>query len=363
MKFRGKRCLAGAVVALMALGSAACGGESGAEKTGPPRIAFVLATTELSFAVAMADGFRAGAARVGGVTVDVTGPPIVDGAKQLQMLHEAKQLQMLHEAERTAKDGISVFTLTPDVASPAMADAVEADIPMIAVDNPPMSTTGVKLFVGNDNYQLGRLLAREVVAKLPSGAGVDGKVVIGNNAPGVDVLDKRAKGMRDELKEKLPGVTVLGPFDTKQEIAANLAAWRTLVSANKDAIAFLGTGDADGFNLATIRRERKATWPAGAFDIDPKSLKAVKSGDLVLVSPEHFLKGEVAGWLQAQHAKSGEPLPEGWVYIPGLAVNSANIDAVLARQASAESIAKAVAGQLDTIIGDSGRLRKLSEVS
>jgi ribose transport system substrate-binding protein len=334
----------------MAFGPAACG-DKGAGGAGTPRIAFVLATTKLSFAVAMADGFRAGVSRVGGVTADVVGPEIVDGAQQLQMLQQA---------QKTATGGISVFTLTPDVLSPAMADAVEADIPVIAVDNPPMTTTGVKLFVGNDNYELGRSLAREVIAKLPAGA--TGKVVIGNNAPGVKVLDRRAKGMRDEFTGKLPGVEVLGPFDTKQEVAANLAAWKTLTTANKDAIAFLGTGDADGWNLAAIRRERKATWVAGAFDLDPKALEAVKAGELVLVSPEHFLKGEVAGRLQATHARSGDPLPKGWLYIPGLAVNSRNIDAVRARQQSAESIAKAVSGQVDTILTDPGYFRKMSDL-
>jgi ribose transport system substrate-binding protein len=352
MKFR---LFWGTVAVLLAFGTAACGGDSdgaGAGEGGTPKVAFVLADTKLSFSVAMADGFRAGAKRVSGVEAEVTGPDIVDGQKQLQMFQEVA---------KTAKDGISVFTLTPEVIAQTLADTVKAGIPVIAVDNPPLSTSGVKLFVGNDNYELGRMLAREAITKLPPKA--TGKVVIGTNAPGVKVLDRRAKGMRDQFKESLPGVKVLGPFDTKQEVSANLAAWKTLTTVNKDAIAFLGTGDADGWNLATIRRERKATWVAGAFDLDPKSLSAVKAGELVLVSPEHFLKGEVAGWLQAQHAKDGEPLPQGWIYIPGLAVNAGNIDDVMDRQTSAEATSQAVSAQVDMILGDSSYLRKLSDIS
>jgi ribose transport system substrate-binding protein len=340
----------GAVAVFLVLGQAACG-DKGGSGSGTPHVAFVLANSQLSFATAMADGFRAGVNRVGGVTVEITGPDIVDGQKQLQMLQEAA---------KTAQDGISVFTLTPEILAQTLAESVERGIPVIAVDNPPLSTSGIKLFVGNDNYELGRALAREVIAKLPAGAA--GKVVLGTNAPGVKVLDRRAKGMSDEFKQKLPGVRVLGPFDTKQEVPANLAAWRTLTTVNKDALAFLGTGDADGWNLAAIRRERKATWVAGAFDLDPRSLTAVKAGELVLVSPEHFIKGEVAGRLQAQHAKDGEPPPEGWFYIPGLPVNSANIDAVMARQAGVDATAKAVSAQVDTILGDASYRRKLSEV-
>ena len=184
--------------------------------------------------------------------------------------------------------------------------------------------------------------------------------MIGTSVPGAKVLDRRVRGIRDELQAKLPGVTVQGPFDTKTSAQPNLASWQTLTAVNKTALAFLGTGEVDGPNLAQIRRATKARWVAGAFDLPPKSLAAVKSGDLVLVSPEHFLKGEVAGRLQAQHAKDGEPLPEGWLYIPGLAVNSTNIDSIMARQANAESTAKAVASQLDTILGDKSYLRKMS---
>jgi ribose transport system substrate-binding protein len=341
----------GVVAVLIVLGQAACGDNGGSGKDGPPHVAFVLANSQLSFATAMADGFRTGVGRVGGVTVEVTGPDIVDGQKQLQMLQEAV---------KTAQDGVSVFTLTPEILAQALAESVRQGIPVIAVDNPPLSTSGIKLFVGNDNYELGRALAREVIAKLPAGAA--GKVVLGTNAPGVKVLDRRAKGMRDEFKQALPAVKVLGPFDTKQEIPANLAAWRTLTTVNKDALAFLGTGDADGWNLAAIRRERRAAWVAGAFDLDPRSLTAVRAGELVLVSPEHFIKGEVAGRLQARHAKDGEPPPEGWFYIPGLPVNSANVDAVIARQASVEATAKAVSAQVDTILGDPSYLRKMSAV-
>src|SRR6185437_202715 len=162
-------------------------------------------------------------------------------------------------------------------------------------------------------------------------------IVIGTTAPGVPVLDRRVDGMRDRLHQRLPAVSVVGQFDTKQEVASNLAAWKLLARANPDALAFLGTGDADGWHLAEIRRSTHAKWLAGAFDLDPRSLQAVKDGDLLLVSPEHYLKGAIAGRLQAEHAKTGKALPKGWIYTPGLAVTPANIDEIIARQASPAS--------------------------
>jgi ribose transport system substrate-binding protein len=308
------------LVAITAL--AACSSGSAADQ-GPRKVAFVVANSQLNFAKEMSAGFRAGVAAVGGVDQTVTGPDIEDGAKELQIFQELT---------KSYRSGISVFTLAPDLFVEPLAAARHSGIPLIAVDNPAPPASGVQLFIGNDNYELGRILADQVIGRLPAGA--KGTVIIGTTTPGVPVLDRRADGMRDRLTERLPGVKVVGPFDTKHEVASNLAAWKLLVQANPDALAFLATGDADGWHLAQIRRSTHGKWLAGAFDLDPRSLQAVKDGDLVLVSPEHYLKGAIAGRLQAEHARTGKALPKGWIYTPGLAVTPANIDEIITRQAS-----------------------------
>jgi ribose transport system substrate-binding protein len=206
----------------------------------------------------------------------------------------------------------------------------------------------VSLFVGNDNYELGKMLAREVIARLPANA--SGEVIIGTTTPGVPVLDLRAKGIRDELHDRLPRITVRGPFDTKQDVVANLACWKVLVQTNPNALAFLGTGDADGWNLAAIRKDTHGRWLAGAYDLDPRSLQAVKDGNLLLISPEHFVKGAVAGWLLAQHAAKGTALPTGWIMTPGLAVTTSNVDEITARQVSVEVRAAWFAKQIQDIV-------------
>ena len=324
---------------------------SGAQDSGPPDIALVVANAELNFSIEMAEGYQAGVARVGGVNATVTGPGIVDGSQQLEMFEELVS---------RADDGISIFTLTPEILAEPIAEAVNDGVPIIAVDNPPPAGSEVTLFIGNDNRELGRMLADLAIAELP--AGTTGKIVIGSPDPGAKVLELRAKGIRERIEQRLPGAAVLGPFDTAQDTSANEAAWRALVKANPDAVAFLGTGDADGWNLSSIRAQAGGRWVAGAFDLDARSLAAVKAGDLVLVSPEHFVKGAVAGRLQAEHAKSGAALPSGWLYIPGLPVNQENIDAVRARQHSPETTAREVTPRIDQILTDTSYLRSLAEV-
>lgn len=319
----------------------------------PPVIAVIVPNLDLNFSQEVSTGFQAAATGVGGVQVEVVGPDIVDGPRQVQMLRDLLGRSV---------DGITLFTLAPDLFRDPLAQAQAQGIPMIAVDNPLPVGSGAPLFIGNDNVELGKLLADQVIAQLPADAG--GTVVIGNSAPGTLVLDRRVDGMRQQFGARRPGIRVLGPFDTKQEVSANLTAWRTLVAANPGALAFLGTGDADGWNLAAIKTATRAPWRAGAFDLDPRALAAVKNGDLVLVSPEHYLMGALAGRLQARTATSGAELPHGWLYVPGLAVTQQNVEQIQARQASATARSAAVAGQLDAILDHpSEYLRPLDEVS
>jgi ribose transport system substrate-binding protein len=320
--------------------------------TGTQKVGFSVPNTQLNFSIEMIEGFRSGVRAVGGVEDVVVGPPIVDGAQQVQ------QFQALM---RDTPAGISVFTLSPELFVAPLSTAAGNGIPLIAVDNPPPAASKVPLFVGNDNHQLGELLADEAVKLLAPDA--TGTIIIGTSSPGVPVLDHRATGIRDGIRRQRPAITVLGPFDTKQDVPANLAAWQALVRANPRALAFLGTGDADGFNLARIRQETQGTFVAGAFDLETDSLAAVKRGDLVLVSPEHFVKGAVAGRLQARRAKEGEALPEGWLYTPGLAVTPANIDEIMARQASPEAKGAWFAHHVETILTDGSYLRPMDQVT
>jgi ribose transport system substrate-binding protein len=333
----------------LVLGATACTSSQAASSR--PNVVFLSANTQLNFSLEMAAGYRFGVDSVGGVDEQVAGPDIVDGPKQAQIFQ-----QLI----KTNKDGISVFSLTQDLLVDDYHQASKDGIPIVAVDNPPSADSKVRTFVGNDNRLLGRMLADQVIAKLPAGA--TGTIVLGTSSPGALVLDRRADGIRAELQKKLPGVTVLGPFDTKQDVANNLDAWNVLVSANPSALAFLGTGDADGWNLAAIRQRTHGTWLAGAFDLDPRAMQAVKSGDLLLVSPEHYIKGAVAGYLQAEQAKNGARLPTGWVFTPGLDVTPANIDAIMAREASPAAKDAWFAPEVDQILHHiSASLRPLNQ--
>jgi ribose transport system substrate-binding protein len=317
-----QRCVMVALSLVLVLGTVGC--DTAANSAERPRVGFVVKRTQGSFAQEMIHGFTAGAQSVGSVEITVTGPPTQDGNKEVELVKELSG---------TVTGGIAVAASEPALIAPTLADTVHKGVPVISVDVKPAPGTGIRLHIGNDNYELGRLLAEQAADRLPPNS--VGKIILGNTAPGLPALDQRAKGIRDQLAKMLPSVRVIGPFDTQRDPAANLDAWQRLVVANPDAVAFLGTGDSDGYNLASIRSRTKGHWLAAGFGVDPKTLQAIKDGNLfATVSPEHFVKGALAGWLLAERVTGRRALPEGWLYTPGLTITTANLNDIIRRQES-----------------------------
>jgi ribose transport system substrate-binding protein len=330
-------------------------GGCGAAKTSddPLTIGFLAQNNSRDFSREMSEGFRAGAAIAGGVQAEITGPDTHDGLKQVELLRNL--------AER-AKGGIGVSAVAPELVAEPMAQVVEQGIPVMAVAGGQVAPgSGVKLMIENDSFELGTLLADATADRLPPDA--TGKVVIGSNSPAMPALDQRALGMRSRLAERLPKLQVIGPLDTGRDQTANLATWQRLADANPDALALLGAGDVDAINLAAVHAQKNAKWLAAAFSIDQKALQGVKEGHLfATISAEHFLKGAVAGWMLAQHAKSGRKLPEGWFVAPGLLVQASNVDEIIHRQSGDATRLEAARPQIDALTANSMKyLRPLDQ--
>lgn len=318
------RALSGTLALCLAL-TAAC--SSGGAGDDIPKIGFSLATTDLDFAQEMAAGGKYANDVVGDVDLQISAPNQID---------PPAQVKLFGDLGRTAPDGIAIEDLAPELFVRPLADLAARNIRLVGVDTVPAPGSNVGLYIGNDNRAAGRALAEEAIRRLPAGA--TGEVVLGTSNPGVPVLDERANGMKDAFTEKLPGVKVLGPFETKNDPAVNFDIWNGLVKAHPKALAFLGTGDADSYNLAKAKQTNGGSYLSAAFDLDAKALQAVKDGtNFAVMSPEHYFKGYVAIRLLAEAAKAGKPLPEGWIDPGHLLVTEANIDEITARQSSEQS--------------------------
>jgi ABC-type sugar transport system substrate-binding protein len=326
-----RRAAAALVAGSMVVLTAACGsddgggGGGGGSDASDLKIAFIAADGSQNFAQEMMAGAEA-AGEEFGVDVQTLAPTKLDGPAQAKMIEDAT---------RTATDGIAVMTLTPDVVTRPEARAVDAGIPVLAVDVPPLEGSGIESYIGNDNIAAGGLLADEAVARMQAAGTPASKVVVASPIPGVPTLDNRALGMKQAFEKGLPGIQVVCPVASSPDPTQNYSVWNGLVSANSDASAFLDSGDAANSSLARINRDNGNKYLTGAFDLNESGLQAVKDGvNFACVDPEHFLKGYLATRLLIENALGKTDLFTGWWVSTANLVTQDNVDEIVARQAS-----------------------------
>lgn len=285
------------------------------------KLAVVTASTTQNAFQEMADGAEA-AAEHEGVSISSSAPNGVNPTQEVS--------QFL-AAAHTAKNGIAIMTTAPEDFVRAYNQAVEENVPVVTMDAPPPTGSKVTTYVGNNNVAVGEGLATYMLKKLPQ----TGEVVIGNDIPGLILLELRIKGMEAVLKKERPGLKIAGPYAVGSEPAENYDHWSNLVKAHPNAVAFMAPGDQDAVSLYRIQKQNGVHYLVGACDVDPIALEAVKDGYVdALGDPYHYMKGYIAGTLLAQHAK-GKTLPEGW-WNPGQGiVTPENINEIIKRESSA----------------------------
>lgn len=328
-----------------ALVLAGCGAEA---PSSPGPAVLVLAGRKADLAHEMSVGFVEGVRRVPGAEHRTIGPDDIDNTAQMRMI-------------RGFLDGkhgsISIFTFAPELFAGSLGQAVAAGTPVIALNSVPAPGSRVPLYIGNDNLAIGTQLGEAMAHRIP--ALTEGLVIIGSPYPGVTILDQRAAGVRAAIERLRPDVTVLGPFDTKQDPIANRAAWKTLQDANPGALAFIGVGGADAHSLAALR-DAHTTRIDGGVGTDPSAMAVVARGPMVLVSTEPYLQGLLAGAIQARCAKDGEELPTGWIPVPGIVVDRENAARIITRQQSEVGRREWFTPLADDILDDlPGHLRPL----
>jgi ribose transport system substrate-binding protein len=324
-------CIALAVVFAMAL--AACGSSSdnssggsnggggGGKDAKNVKLAIVTATSTQNAMQEMDLGGRSAGSHEG-VTLKSSAPNGINGPQEVALFQAATQ---------TSKDGIGMMTTTPNLFVRPMAQAVDKGIPVIAIDAAPLPGSKVDTFVGNSNTDLGRQLATKMLEKIPADA--TGEVVMGNDIPGLPLLEARLNGMKEVINKERPNLKVVGPFNVGAEPTENYNHWNSLVKAHPNAVAYLAPGDQDAVSFNRIAKTNGKKYLVGACDVDPIALQAVKNGNVyALGDPQHWLKGYIAMSLLAEKAKDGKDIPKGW-WNPGSAVvDSSNVDQIIARQ-------------------------------
>jgi ABC-type sugar transport system substrate-binding protein len=295
---------------------------SGAAAGGTPQLAIITAASNQNAFQEMADGAATAAAQFRDHLLS-SAPPQVDAPAEVAEFQAAEGL---------AKNGIAAMTTEPPVFKVPFAAAEKAGIPIVAVSSAAPARSEVQTLVANDNVALGKLMAEQLIKKIPSTE--RGTVVVGNDVPRLALLGLRIQGMLDVLHEERPRLTETPAYYVTSDPTTNLASWQSLVNKYPDAVAYIGPGDQDAVSMFTISRENHKHYLIGATDVDPQALKGVQEGYVdVLGDPENYLKGYIAIWILDQHAR-GHKLTTGW-WDPGQSViTKDNIKQILAREQS-----------------------------
>jgi ribose transport system substrate-binding protein len=309
------------------------------------QLGFVYWETKTDAFVQMANGGLAVAALDPKVNLLTAAPDTGDPQRQVALFGPIAQTQV---------DGIVLQSLASGPLTRPVMEAMAAGIPVVAIDAPPPEGSGVGLFITADNVGLGAQLAEKVLALVPAGA--KGSVLIGNTGVGVPPLDMRVEGMKKKIAELRPDLKIVGPVATNGVTASSaevFAAWDGLLTNNPDAVAVLAPSaqDATAWGLLGARKGFKL--PSGGFDLEAGNLQAVKDGHVTYVmSPGHWLAGYIATRALANAKHKGEPLIKGLLLVPGELVSAGNVDAVIARQKSAEKVAAALAPVGDAVLAN-----------
>jgi ribose transport system substrate-binding protein len=155
-------------------------------------------------------------------------------------------------------------------------------VKIIGIDSSPDSKAFIS-FLSTDNVAGGRIAADGLAAAISAKYGkAEGDVALIASLPGVGALDARAKGFKEQLAAKYPGLKLVSDKVADGQAATGLKIMTDLIAADpnlrgvfaSDAIMAQGAGQA-------IAENKKAdAIKAIGFDSDDKTVKFLEDGAL-----------------------------------------------------------------------------------
>jgi simple sugar transport system substrate-binding protein len=321
------------------------GSKSAGGPSGPPKIGYTIHVQNDFTRV-----IRRGAENAGkdlGAQVEIQGPPTMDVRAAIAIFEGMAQ---------RSPSGLVVMPMQGELWQTPLERVAQSGIPVVTA-NVTAPGAPVGAWFGQDERNSGVILARQVVKALTAAGQINGTVVVGVCAPGVDVLNARYEGFKDGMKSK--GFTVTEPFNVKVDKAANYAAWEALVNSNKDVVAMVGLCSMDLPNLAELKTRSGAKWVAAGYDLNVDTLDAIKAGTVQVAIGQHpYLQGYLPVRALVEHAKDKKPLPAGWVDVGTEIVTKENVGDVYARETDSATEAKWYADYMKEHFADLAKVAK-----
>lgn len=167
-------------------------------------------------------------------------------------------------------------------------------------------------FLTTDNVAGGRIAADGLAAAIKAKYGkAEGDVALITSLPGVGSLDQRAKGFKEEIAAKYPGLKLVADKVADGQATTGLNIMTDLITANPNLRGVFASNliMAQGAGQAIAENKKSDTIKVIGFDSDPKTVKFLSDGVLAgLVVQDPFRMG-YDGIKTALAASKGESVP------------------------------------------------------
>ncbi len=271
-----------AVALLFALNA---GIAASAEKT---RIAYVVKAMTDQFWIDMRDGAEKAAEEMN-VELSFQAPE-----KETDV---ERQIQMVENAIMSQFDAIILSAADSKALNPVIVQANRANIPVILVndtiDLKALAEDGghVETYTGIDQYQAAALAGKYAAEKLPGG-----KVVLLEGPAGVDALEQRLMGFRDQVEGK-PGFEIVASQTANCDRNLGFNVMQNLLTSRPDVSIVWSVNAEMGQGAIQAIEQAGRVGEIAVFDFDA-------SNDDILTIREGSLMGSVAQYpaLQARAA-------------------------------------------------------------
>lgn len=307
---------AGAAACLLAVATLGCTKRTDSKG---PKIGFVLHGLN-DFTQVIQKGAQDAASELG-ADVEVVGPAGFVPTEAIGMFEAMVQKQ---------KNGVIVVPQPGDLWARPIREAAERRIPVLTA-NVTSANSPAAAWFGQDEFNSGVLLGKELRRLLELAGKVEGKVAVGICAPGLAVLTARFEGLKKALEGSRYSLTQ--PYDVTTENTSNYSAWENLAGANADMVAAVGLCSLDIPDLARIKARSGASWLIAGYDLNVESLNAVREGVAQVAVGQHpYLQGYLPVLALVQYLRDKKPLVQGWVDVGTEVVTRENIDTVYSRE-------------------------------
>jgi ribose transport system substrate-binding protein len=212
------------------------------------------------------------------VNIVWSGPP--------QETEYGRQLEILEAMITRRVDGIAVAATERKVLNQAIDNAAQAGIPVTVFDS-GVETQNYVSFVATDNYEAGKMGAREL-GKLLNGKG---QVAMLMNIPGSVSTVDRERGFTDAIAKEFPGIKIVATQFGMSDRAKAMNAAENILTAHHDLDGFFASSEPSSVGISQALKGRHLAGKVKfvAFDSSESMIEDMKGGvinAMVVQDPE-----------------------------------------------------------------------------